>query len=380
MSTHKEKLKILYIITKSNWGGAQKHVFDLAKEAKEKFDVSVAFGGNGLLKQKLDEIGIKNFEITNFQRDISLLKEIKAFFEISKIIKDIKPDVIHLHSSKAVAIGSLAGKISGVKKIIITIHGWAFKEKRGWLKNKIIYFISWLNLILTDKAIMVSNDDLKKAPVFLIKDKNEIVRNGIGDLEMYSKEYSKNALLPDFKQNCIWIGTIAELHKNKGLEYGIKAITDIKKTNKEDLQKFIWVIISDGEEKNKLQKMIEENNLTENIFLVGQKTDAYKYLKAFDIFMLTSIKEGFPYALLEAGYAGLPVIATDVGDSNAVIKDMETGILIKPGDYKEIAYAIRHLIQNPEIIKKLGGAIEEKVKKEFSLKEMTEKIFNLYKD
>jgi glycosyltransferase involved in cell wall biosynthesis len=59
---------------------------------------------------------------------------------------------------------------------------------------------------------------------------------------------------------------------------------------------------------------------------------------------------------------------------------METGILIKPGDYKEIAYAIRHLIQNPEIIKKLGGAIEEKVKKEFSLKEMTEKIFNLYKN
>jgi glycosyltransferase involved in cell wall biosynthesis len=95
--------------------------------------------------------------------------------------------------------------------------------------------------------------------------------------------------------------------------------------------------------------------------------------------MLTSIKEGFPYALLEAGYAGLPVIATDVGDSKEVIKDMETGILIKPGEYKEIAYAIRHLVQNPETIKKLGGAIEEKVKKEFSLKQMTEKIFDLYK-
>jgi glycosyltransferase involved in cell wall biosynthesis len=380
MSTHKEKLKILYIITKSNWGGAQKHVFDLAKEAKEDFDVFVAFGGNGLLKQKLDEIGIKNFEITNFQRDISIFKEIKAFFEISKIVKNIRPDVIHLHSSKAVAMGSLAGKLLGVKKIIITIHGWAFKEKRNWLKNQIIYFISWLNLMLTNKAIMVSNDDLQKAPTFLIKNKNEIIRNGIGDLEMYSREHSKNALLPNLKKDCVWIGTIAELHKNKGLEYGIKAIIDIKKTSKEDLEKFIWVIISDGEEKNKLQKMIEENGLNENIFLVGQKTDAYKYLKAFDIFMLTSIKEGFPYALLEAGYAGLPVIATDVGDSNAVIKDMETGILIKPGDYKEIAYAIRHLIQNPEIIKKLGGAIEEKVKKEFSLKEMTEKIFNLYKN
>jgi hypothetical protein len=114
MSTHKEKLKILYIITKSNWGGAQKHVFDLAKEAKEDFDVFVAFGGNGLLKQKLDEIGIKNFEITNFQRDISIFKEIKAFFEISKIVKNIRPDVIHLHSSKAVAMGSLAGKLLGV--------------------------------------------------------------------------------------------------------------------------------------------------------------------------------------------------------------------------------------------------------------------------
>jgi glycosyltransferase involved in cell wall biosynthesis len=379
MDPYKEKPKILYIITKSNWGGAQKHVFDLATEAKNDFEVCVALGGDGLLKQKLEEIGVKTVSIKNFGRDVKVLKEISAFFEIIKIIKEIQPDILHLHSSKAVALGSLAGKFKGVKKIIVTIHGWAFKEKRSWLENRIIYFISWLNLIMTDKAIMVSNDDFQKSPTFLVENKKIMIRNGIGNLEMFDKENARKALLPNFSKECIWIGTVAELHKNKGLDYGVKAIIDIKKTSKEDLEKFIWVIVSDGDEREKLQKMIDENSLGEKIFLIGQKTDAYKYLKAFDIFMLTSIKEGFPYALLEAGYAGLPVIATDVGDSKEVIKDMETGILIKPGEYKEIAYAIRHLVQNPETIKKLGGAIEEKVKKEFSLKQMTEKIFDLYK-
>ncbi len=378
MTTSLKKQKILYIITKSNWGGAQKHVFDLANEAKEQFEVMVALGGDGPLKQKLDEIGVKNFEIINFQRDVSILKEIGAFFEIIKIIRTTKPEIIHLHSSKALGIGSLAGKIMGVKKIIATVHGWAFKEKRKWLETQMIYILSLITALLVNKIILVSNDDLQKTPKLINKNKKIVIRNGIGNIELLEKEYARKTLLPHHFENCVWIGTIAELHKNKGLEYGIRAIAEIKKTNKDELQKFIWLIIGSGDDKEKLQKIIETENLENNIFLVGQKPDASKYLKAFDIFMLPSIKEGFPYTILEAGFAGLPVIATDVGDAKEIIKDMETGILIKPGESKEIAYAIRHLIQNPEIIKKLGGAIEEKVKKEFSIKNMVEKIFALY--
>lgn len=379
MTDLNKKPKILYIITKSNWGGAQKHVFDLAEKINKDFDVKVAFGGSGPLKQKLEQLEIETFEIKNFQRDINLIKEIGAFFEIVKIIKKIKPEVIHLHSSKAIGIGSLAGKICGVKKIIATIHGWAFKEKRVWWQHWLIYLGSIISSLLVGRLIVVSKEDFDQTPKIFKNTKTVIINNGIGNFEIFERDYARKILLPHNEKRVFWIGTVAELHKNKALDKGIKAIAEIKKTNKEDLDKFIWVIISGGEEKENLQKMINDNNLEENIFLVGQKMDASKYLKAFDIFMLTSIKEGFPYSLLEAGYAGLPVIATDVGDAKELIQDMETGILIKPGDYKEIAYAIRHLIQNPDVIKKLGGAIENKVKKDFSLDKMIEKTILLYK-
>jgi glycosyltransferase involved in cell wall biosynthesis len=120
---------------------------------------------------------------------------------------------------------------------------------------------------MTDKAIMVSNDDFQKSPTFLVENKKIMIRNGIGNLEMFDKENARKALLPNFSKECIWIGTVAELHKNKGLDYGVKAIIDIKKTSKEDLEKFIWVIVSDGDEREKLQKMIDENSLGEKIFL-----------------------------------------------------------------------------------------------------------------
>lgn len=119
-NTQHAKKRILYVITKSNWGGAQRYVYDLATGLpKDHFAISVACGGQGLLKDKLEIAGIKIIPIPYFQRDINITKEFYSFVELIKIFRTEKPDIIHLNSSKAGVIGALA---AFVYKLITNTH------------------------------------------------------------------------------------------------------------------------------------------------------------------------------------------------------------------------------------------------------------------
>ena len=132
------KKKILFVITKSNWGGAQRYVYDLATHLpKEEFEVAVAFGGTGevgasagLLEVRLREAGVRIIFLTTFARDIGILREFSAFFELLRTIRAENPDVLHLNSSKAGGLGALSGRIAGLRRIIFTAHGFAPNELR----------------------------------------------------------------------------------------------------------------------------------------------------------------------------------------------------------------------------------------------------------
>jgi glycosyltransferase involved in cell wall biosynthesis len=160
-------MRILHIITKSNWGGAQRHVFDIATAMKAKgHDVWVVLGGEGLLKVKLENAGIYTFSITTLGRDMAFKKDFHSFRTIWSVIKDKRPDIIHLHSPKASGLGSLAGRLLRVKKIITTVHGWSFNESRPVIERALIIFASWITMILSHTTILLSNREYTQAKYF----------------------------------------------------------------------------------------------------------------------------------------------------------------------------------------------------------------------
>lgn len=149
--------KIFFVITKSNFGGAQRYVYDLATALPvNEFDVSVVFGEGGELEEKLKNVGIKTIRIETLQRNVSFFKDLKVFFELIKIFRREKPDIIHLNSTKIGGIGSFAGRISEVPKIIFTAHGWAFNEKRNAVSKIFIAFLQWLTVLFSHTTIAVS--------------------------------------------------------------------------------------------------------------------------------------------------------------------------------------------------------------------------------
>lgn len=315
------KRKILFVITKSNWGGAQRYVYDLATHLpKEQFDVSVAFGGtgapgapDGLLAQRLKEAGIRTHFITLFSRDVSVLRDYKSFLELVRLITKEQPDVLHVNSSKAGGLGALAGRIAGIKKIIFTAHGFAHNEIRSWYERVFIWLASWCTILCTHKTIVLSNYELEHAPIIFSRKKLVVIHTGI-DVNMQFASGEKIRSL--FPAGAHITGTIGELTRNKNQ---ITLIEEARHTPGMHV-----AIVGEGEDREYLQKKIQEYGLQDRIKLLGFMP-AHEVLRGFDMFALPSLKEGLPYVLLEAKAAGLPIVANYVGGVREILetKSME---------------------------------------------------------
>jgi glycosyltransferase involved in cell wall biosynthesis len=378
-----QKKKVLLVITKSNFGGAQKYVFELAKGLVQKgFVVQVALGGEGILIQKLKEENIDVIQIPHLGRDISILNDIKTFFTLIKICIKNKPDIIHVNSSKIGAIGTLAARICFIPKIIFTIHGWAFNENRSVLAKQILKIIYTKTIFFSHTSIAVSDATLSQASslpfFFLIKNKIKTVHNGIEIPNFLSKDESlaflSSKINTDLQDKKI-VGQIAELHPIKSIETTIEAAKYI-------VQKFPntrFLIIGEGEERKKLEKLIHQNNLNQHVFLLGFIDNAAQYIKAFDVFCLTSKSEALALVLLEAGLGKIPVIASCVGGIPELITNGETGFLFEKQNVSELTNKIEHVLSLPsEDREKIIKQFHKKIQSNFLLEHMLEKTVNIY--
>jgi len=369
--------KILFLITQAEMGGAQKYILELSYSLKKLgYEVLVASEKNESFKQKLSENSIKFIELKHIQRNINPFSDFSVFSEILKLIKLEKPDIVHLNSSKIGVLGALAGRLAKAPRIIFTAHGWVFNETLPFYKKWLYVFLSWLSANFQDKIICVSNYDKNKAIKYHIatEEKLVVINNGINEnkLNFLTKEDARKSLkLPEDK---IIIGDIANLYKNKGIVYLVEAAKEIIKENKN----IIFAIIGDGPEKANLKKLITKYNLKAHFFLLGKKDDASKYLKAFDIFILPSQKEGFPYVLLEAGLAETPVITTNVGGIPDLIKK-DNGVSIMSKNKDQIISSILNLLKNKEKQKFISINLHKDVCTKFMLKSMVEKTRNIYR-
>lgn len=376
--------KILYIITKSNWGGAQRYVYDLATTIpKDEYKISVLTGSFGVLTDKLEAEGVEILQTNSFQRNINPIKDIVSFFKILKILRKEKPDIIHVNSSKIGGLGALAGRLVGTKNIIFTAHGWPFREDRGDLQKIIIKFLSFLTVFLSHKTICVSKIDFEEAENWpFCKNKVLLIHNGIKNFDLHIRDEARRKILEKIvssggefiDEKSVIIGSIGELHKNKGYKYAIKAMNKLSSS----VNDFRYIIMGEGEERDYLENKIADLDLEKKVFLFGFNSENRKLLSGCDIFLLPSIKEGLPYVLTEAGFAGLPVIATDVGGVSEIIENLKNGILIRPKDEKEIFNALKFAIENKDELEKFSQNIKEKVEKKFSLEKMISKTLKIY--
>lgn len=375
---------ILYLITQSELGGAQKYILDLCFSLKNDYNLVVAFGEQGEqgeMAEKLKENDIQYYAIPSLLRKIDSQADFFALGEIIKLIKKVRPDIIHLNSSKISVLGAMAifrlklnpfwrFKINKTK-IVYTAHGWVFHEP-GVNSLKYKKMERW-TARFKDKIICVSQMDYDSALQEKIapKDKLVMIHNGIAPINFLSREQARAEL--GLGPDELVIGSIGNLYKNKGFEYLINA-TKILVDNG---LKPKTIIIGEGEEREELENWIRQFRLEKYVILKG-RMDAAAYLKAFDIYVCSSVKEGLSYTIIEAMRASLPIVATNVGGNPELIENEKTGLLVNPEKGEEISRAIIKFINNPELLNQVRQAAEEKASREFTLENMIEKTRGVY--
>jgi glycosyltransferase involved in cell wall biosynthesis len=361
-------MKILYIITQADLGGAQKYVLNLAKH----FNGSIACGNEKTeLFNEAQKENIQTYQLKYLKRNIHPIFDILTVIEIIYLVKKVRPDIVHLNSSKAGLLGSLIKPFVNTK-IIFTAHGFIFNEPSFFYKF-FGSFVEKLASMFRDYIICVSEKDRLSALDKKIIPSNKIttVYNGIPPLNFLSKEEAKAKLSAQIDK--IQIGSIANFYKTKGLDILIQAISILEESIKNKIEVFI---IGDGTEKTNLELKIKNLNLNKIVRLTGKIENASKLLKAFEIFALPSRKEGFSFALLEAMQANLAIIATQVGGNNEALGG--AGILIKPEKPKILADKITELVVNEKMRQTL--ALNALKRSElFTEEKMFSEVENIYK-
>lgn len=374
------KKRVLFVITQSEFGGAQRFLYNfLSRLDKTKYEIKIAIGdtGNKEFIRSIRDINIPLIELKYLVRNISLIKDMAAVFELRKLIKNFCPDTIFLNSSKAGFVGSLAANclLHTVRpKVIYRIGGWTFNDP--WPKWKRWLWIALERLSARWKDFIIVNNrhDLEQANKLKIRPRKNIllVHNGLDiyKTELLPKEEARMKL-KIFRDQKV-IGTIANLYPSKGLKYLIEASEYFK--NNDDI---VFIVIGDGQEKGELEEFIEQKGLKKKILLLGQIPEARKLLNTFDIFVLPSVKEGFPWVVIEAMAAKLPVIATRVGAVPEIIENMKNGLIVEPARPEQIAGKIQELLNNDRLRQELGIQAHQTVLFKFELDKMVKKIEEL---
>lgn len=363
-------MKIFYLITKSEPGGVQTHIFQLSKSLKEKgSEVSVMSSPGGWLEKEIKKLGIKFYPNEELSNTFNPIKNFLAFKKIKKAIFNFKPDIVSCHSTKAGFLGRLA--VRNKIPTIFTAHGWAFTPGTA-LWKKLLILTEKLVARFCQKIICVSEFDRQLAIKYKISKPQKIIviHNGT--------EISEVQNLNQFKNPPIKIVFLGRLAKPKDPLLLLKTFSDLNLNLKKSAE---ILIIGDGPLRKEVENFLkkQDREFVKKIKLLGElpREDVLKTLKKAQIFVLTSNWEGFPRSILEAMSYGLAIIASDVGGTREAVGDC--GILIKRNNKKELKEALTSLLKNSYLIQKMGEKARQKVKEKFSLERMikaTERVYN----
>lgn len=369
-------LRILYVITKANWGGAQRYVYDLAIASQAAgHTVRVISGPEGILTRKLTQADIDTVSLPALTRDVSLMAEWQVFKELRAEIEEFEPDIVHGNSSKAGALAALAARATGSARVIFTAHGWAYNERRPAWQRLLIWLAHYATVLLCDRTICVSKAMRRDARFMpLVQNKFDVIHHGIGTIEFLDHNTARAELAPDLTLP-FWIGTIAELHPTKQINVLLRAFKDISETHADAA----LVIIGDGQERERLVAYAKKLGIEGQVVFCGHVDQAARYLPALDLFVLPSRSEALGYVLLEAGQAGLPVIATKVGGIPEIIESGVTGALVLPGSSRLLSIMLESLMDDESLRDRLARNLTQRIEERFSLTRMTTKTLALYR-
>ena len=359
------KISILEIIGDSTLAGAPRHLLSILENLdRDKFKVSCICPPGPLAGEIKSIKPHLDLDVISMDSRFSL----KSINRIRRAIDFIKPDLIHVHGTRAGALGRLAALGSNIP-IVYTEHLWTHSFK---LNNRFLNYLhhigGWFLDLFTSQNIAVSQavKDYMIAANISYAEKIEVIYNGIEPTKTKAKIFSDSQK--------IVLGTVGTLLPLKGFQFLIQALPEIR----QEFPEVNLEIIGEGPFKPALVREVKKQKMEKFVKFLGFQADIEKCLEKIDLYIQPSISESFGLAVVQAMSVGLPVIVTRTGGLPEVVTEGKSGLLVEAGNKKELIKAILTLLRDRGLARRMGEAARRDAVTRFSLKDMIDQTENLY--
>ena len=357
-------MKIAQVITRMDiLGGAQVHVRDLSNQLVSLgCEVSIVTGPGMYAHHKLD---VPCYQIPSLRREIRPFEDVRAIYEVRKILKEIRPDIVATHSSKAGLIGRIAAWSLRIPTVF-TAHGWAFTE--GVVTKKRMFYIAIEKMIgkITDQVITVSHYDRQLAISNRVLPKHKIktVHNGVLPIKQ-TEQLNQNKS----PVNILMVARFDVPKRQLNLIRACEKLGDIP-----------WHLsfVGDGTKLEEAQRYVGKRNLHDRVLFYGGMDFIEIPLSKSNVFVLLSDYEGLPLSILEAMQVGLPIIATDVGGVKEAVIDSDNGFLIPKGSEVLLRQRLTQLLTDVSLRESMGQRSKELFIEKFTFKKMLTETKEVY--
>lgn len=380
-------MNICHIITRLIVGGAQENTILTCRGLHERghrvtLITGPEAGPEGQLLAEARATGYRVVVLQSMRRAVNPLADYGAYDELAEMLFEMKPDIVHTHSSKAGIIGRFAARRARVPCIIHTIHGMSFNRTQGWMEQAAYRFLERRAAGVSHRLITVADAMIDQAVDASIapREKFRTVYSGM-ETDWFSPElYDRDAIRQSwgFEPQHVVVGAIARLFRNKGYEKLIPAMADASARCPE--LRFVWV--GDGAHRTEYEEELSFRGLRDKTHLTGlvAPAEVARMAAGMDILVHASQWEGLPRAAVQALLMKVPVISFNIDGAPEVVIPDQTGILVELNDLPRLSDAMVELANDPQRRRSFGESGRQTCIQQFDWRYMVQQLEAIYRE
>lgn len=368
----RQKIKVLHV-AEAGQGGVERYLETLLKFSNKEQVENILVCSQNYDYKKFEKLADRVI-VLKMAHQINPSSDIKVEKALRKIIKEIKPDIVYAHSSKAGALARIADW--GLKnKVIYNPHGWAFNMQQSTKKKKMYKWVEKILAHFCDKIVCISDAEKESALREKIckPSKLQVIYNGI-DLEGIKNTIPKTRKELNIPEDAFVVGMVGRLSKQKAPDVFVKAASLIK----EKIPNAYFLMVGDGELRDQVEEMIHNFDLDTSFLITGWVDNPAAYMKVMNVGCLLSRWEGFGLVLPEYMACGVPIVATNVDAIPNIIEDGSNGLLVAKDNYEACALAVQRIYSDAYLKDKISNIGKNIVNEKYYIEKVNANTLAMY--
>ncbi|MBI5244128.1 MAG: glycosyltransferase family 4 protein [Elusimicrobia bacterium] len=379
------RVKVAHLITLLELGGAQQNTLHTVSNLDPaRFEPLLACGEGGVLDTQaraLDrDCRVRVRFMPDLAREIDPLRDLSALLQLQAFLTEERPEIVHTHSSKAGVLGRLAARLAGVPIIIHSFHGFGFHDYQSRLVKGLWIALERLCAAVSARLIFVSKANQDAAAGLKIGDPSRyaLIRSGVrlADFPAKLRSVTEKKAALGFDEAAPIVVSVGNLKPQKNAADFIRLASRVLR----EVPEARFFFVGDGALRPKLEAEVLGCGLSGKVFFAGWRSDVPEVLAAADVFVLTSLWEGLPRALVEALRTGLPCACYAADGVADVLREGENGFLARPGDWEGLAAKVTRLLKDPGLRHRIRAAAFSSIGDEFDIDGMVRRQETLYEE